>query len=290
MNKLKTTFAKKDIQNRFNISLATVNNWIKTGVIPSPKDGYYTKDVYSALITSIETSTNRLQSRANRSYQKSSDLIFLGIKDKKRKELLVKLIEDFETSNLSILEATACLGKQILINNNLYNKNSEIFTKINSIYNGKNIFQNFHIENKNDDILGAFYQSVQSIACKSKDGSFYTPAELLTSIEIPLKAKVLDPCCGSGSILINTLTKQHNPSNIFAFDIDETALLICYINLVLFFEDAFISPHIERRDLIFTNTSDLFNQNKEKYVPILIYQIPNTIISRKVFMEFFASA
>ena len=143
MNKLKTTFAKKDIQNRFNISLATVNNWIKTGVIPSPKDGYYTKDAYSALITSIETSTNRLQSRANRSYQKSSDLIFLGIKDKKRKELLVKLIEDFETSNLSILEATACLGKQILINNNLYNKNSEIFTKINSIYNGKNIFQNF---------------------------------------------------------------------------------------------------------------------------------------------------
>ena len=237
MNKLKTTFVKKDIQNRFNISLATVNNWIKTGVIPSPKGGYYTKDVYSALITSIETSTNRLQARANRSYQNSSNLMFLGIKDKKRKELLVKLIEEFENSNLSIPEAVACLGKQILINNNLYDKNSEIFTKINSIYNGKNIFQNFHIENKNDDILGAFYQSVQSIACKSKDGSFYTPAELLTSIEIPLKAKVLDPCCGSGSILINTLTKQHNPSNIYAFDIDETALLICYINLVLFFED-----------------------------------------------------
>lgn len=265
MNKLKTTFAKKDVQNRFNISLATVNNWIKTGVIPSPKDGYYTKDVYSALITSIETSTNRLQSRANRSYQNSSDLIFLGIEDKKRKELLVKLIEEFENSNLSIQEAVACLGKQILINNNLYDKNSEIFTKINSIYNGKNIFQNFHIENKNDDILGAFYQSVQSIACKSKDGSFYTPAKLLTSIEIPLEAKVLDPCCGSGSILINTLTKQHNPSNIYAFDIDETALLICYINLVLFFEDTFISPHIEQRDLIFTDTNNLFNQDKEKY-------------------------
>ena len=290
MDSVKTTFTKKDIQHRFNISLATVNNWIRTGEIPSPKDGRYTKDVYFALITSIETSTNRLQSRANRSYQKSSDIIFLGIKDKKRKELLINLIEAFETSNLSIQEAVACLGKQILINNNLYDKNSEIFTKINSIYNGKNIFKNFHIENNNDDILGAFYQSVQSIACKSKDGSFYTPAELLASIKIPPEAKVLDPCCGSGSILINTLTNQHNPTNIYAFDIDETALLICYINLVLFFKDSFISPHIERYDLIFTDTSDLFNQNKEKYVPILIYQIPNTIISRKVFMEFFASA
>ena len=114
MNNLKTAFAKKDIQNRFNISLATVNNWIKTGVIPSPKDGYYTKDVYSALITYIETNTNRLQSRANRSYQNSSYLIFLGIKDKKRKKLLAKLIEEFENSNLSIPKAVACLGKQIL--------------------------------------------------------------------------------------------------------------------------------------------------------------------------------
>ena len=29
MNNLKASFVKEDIQNRFNISLATVNNWIK---------------------------------------------------------------------------------------------------------------------------------------------------------------------------------------------------------------------------------------------------------------------
>ena len=86
MNNLKSTFAKKDIQNRLNISLATVNNWIKTGVIPSPENGYYTKDVYSNLIKTIENSNDRLQSRANRSNQNSSNIIFLGIKDKKRKE------------------------------------------------------------------------------------------------------------------------------------------------------------------------------------------------------------
>ena len=265
MNNLKSTFAKKDIQNRLNISLATVNNWIKTGVIPSPENGYYTKDVYSNLIKTIENSNDRLQSRANRSNQNSSNIIFLGIKDKKRKELLLELVEEFKKNKLSVIESIACLGKQILIDNNLYDGKSEIYLKINKIYSGNNIFKNFHIENKNDDILGAFYQSIQSISSKSKDDSFYTPAEILTSITIPENAKVLDPCCGSGSILINTLSKNHNPDNIYAFDIDETALLICHINLILFFNNASISPHIKKHDLIFSEKMDLFSMDNEKY-------------------------
>lgn len=265
MNNAKVTFVKKDIQNKFDISLATVNNWIKTGVIPSPKDGIYTKDDYSALIKSIETDSSRLQSRANRFYQNSSTAVFLGIKDKKRKELLLKLIETFENNSLSIKEAVACLGRQILLSNDLYDEKSEIFIKINNIYNGINIFEDFYIENKDDDILGAFYQSVQTVSCKSKVGAFYTPSEILASIKIPLNAKVLDPCCGSGSILINTISKKHNPDKIYAFDIDEVALLICRINLVLFFNNPFISPHIEKHDLIFSSETDLFLQNNERY-------------------------
>ena len=265
MNELKTTFSREDIQDRFNISLATVNNWIKTGLIPPPINGGYTNEAYASLVSFVEMDTNKLKIRANRSHQNKKGIVFLGIKDKERKKLLIKLLKQFKNSNLSILEAVASLGKQILINNNLYNKNSEIYNKINRIYDSVNIFRNYHIKNKNDDILGAFYQSLQSISNKSKNGSFYTPAEMLTSINIPYNARVLDPCCGSGSILINTLSRQHNPSNIYAFDIDEIALLICHINLVLFFNDANITPHIEKHDLIFSDNLDLFNQNNEKY-------------------------
>ena len=82
---------------------------------------------------------------------------------------------------------------------------------------------------------------------------------------IPESAKVLDPCCGSGSILINTLSKNHNPDNIYAFDIDETALLICHINLILFFNNASISPHIKKHDLIFSEKMDLFSMDNKKY-------------------------
>ena len=106
MNNINTTFAKKDIQNRFNISLATVNNWIKTGVIPSPENGYYTKDVYSNLVKSIENNKGKLQSRANRSHLNTSNIIFLGIKEKKRKELLLELIEEFKKNDIQIIKST----------------------------------------------------------------------------------------------------------------------------------------------------------------------------------------
>ncbi len=261
----KKSFDKSDVQNRFNISLATVNNWIKTGLIPAPINGIYSNEVYTSLVAFVESSANKLKSRANRSYQNTSEIIFLDIKDKNRKELLIKLVEQFNNSNLSILEAVCCLAKQILMNNDLYIEHTEIYNKINKIYGGVNVFQSVYIENKNDDILGAFYQSIQSSATKSKDGSFYTPAKILSSIRIPLSAKILDPCCGSGSILINTLSKQHNPSNIYAFDVDEIALLICHINLVLFFNDANIAPHIEKHDLFFSDETDIFNQDNEKY-------------------------
>lgn len=210
MDKFQELFEKKDIQKKFQISLATVNNWIKTGIIPSPTNGFYTKEVFEDLIKSIETNMNKLHSRANRSFKNSSTLVYLGIKDKKRKTLLENLVKQFETTNISVKEAVVCLGKQILQNNNLYNKDSEIYEKLNQTYNGTNFFHDFYIENKNDDILGAFYQSIQSIANKSKDGSFYTPAEILKYIKIPVDSKVLDPCCGSGSILINTLSEKHN--------------------------------------------------------------------------------
>ena len=265
MDNLKTIFTKKDIQTRFNISLATINNWIKTGVIPPTINGSYTNEVYTLLVASIESNSNKLKTRANRSYQNTSEVIFLGIKDDERKKLLIKLIEQFKDSRLSVLEAICCLAKQILMDNGLYDEGFEICKKINKNYDGVNIFQNYHIENKNDDILGAFYQSIQTISSKSKNGSFYTPSEILSSINIPIDAKVLDPCCGSGSILINTLSKQHNPSSIYAFDIDEIALLICHINLILFFNDANITPHIEKHDLFFPNEIASFNKDNDYY-------------------------
>ncbi len=265
-------FTKKDVQEAFNISLETVNNWIKTGVIPAPEMSGYSQEVFTSLVREVEESSGKLMTRANRSYQNEKKIVFLGIKEKERCDLLMTLVEEYKSSRLSLMQAVALVGRQMLINNGLYKEDSEIYKKINiacgqgfekkgegaSFFSSS--FSSIHIENKNDDILGAFYQSLKSLASKAKSGAFYTPKELLETIKIPEDAKVLDPCCGSGSILLNTLSKHHNPSNIYAFDTDEIALLICHINLVLFFGDADITPHIEQHDLLFED-NDLFSYN-----------------------------
>ena len=94
----------------------------------------------------------------------------------------------------------------------------------------KNFFIRYEIPNLDDNILGAFYQSIQSVSQKSHKGSYYTPSELLTEIKIPPEKTILDPCCGSGGILLNVLDKTHNSTKIFARDIDETVLKMCFIN------------------------------------------------------------
>ena len=233
MNKIESkNYSKIDVCEKLNISLATFNNWIKTKLVSPPEKDLYSQEEYLEIVQKIKKST-KLKSRANRNQQESTYVTYLGIKKQERKDLLQQLISKYEDSNLSIFEGIRHLGTQILISNNLFDENTEIFSEIGKIEN--NIFKDFYIENEDDDILGAFYQSIQSIAAKSKQGSYYTPRELLENIKIPENQVVLDPCCGSGGILINVLSKNHIPEKIWAYDTDEIAILICKINLILFF-------------------------------------------------------
>lgn len=112
------------------------------------------------------------------------------------------------------------------------------------------LFSSFEIPNLNDDFLGAFYQSVQNLSQKSKTGSFYTPASILTEISIPGDKTVYDPCCGSGNILLNVLSKNHDTSLIFASDIDKTALKICEVNLAMYFQNPDIKATLFERSIL----------------------------------------
>lgn len=258
----KMSYTKKDIQEKFNVSQATVENWIKTGTLPPPSNGKYSDKIFYSIVKKIES--EKLKSRANRTYSKSSGTVYLGIKKKERKELLEKLVASFKESGISIDDAVRFLSVQILSCNGLCRKKTT----------DENPFKDFFIKNEDDDILGAFYQSVQSIGKKSKSGSFYTPPEILKNISIPEDAKVLDPCCGSGGILINSLSKKHDPEKIFAYDTDETALVICRTNLILFFNDEKISPHIEKHDLIFSYENENHSETESRKYDIIITNPP----------------
>jgi len=265
---------KEDIRDFLGISLATVNNWIKTSVIPSPDQGdKYSEESFHKVVSTIKSGSIKLNGRANRSQVDGKYITFLGIKDKDRKQLLLEVIDKYENSELSIHEGVIALSISILKSNNLFSEGSVIYKKIidwisqlNSSIEKLNLHFDYNIANLDDDFIGAFYQSIQSISERSNSGSYYTPSDLLKTIKIETNKNVIDPCCGSGGILLRILDKKHDPMLVFARDIDKIALHICEVNLVMFFNNENIKPNICCQDFIFQeNTVLLFNQTKEYY-------------------------
>jgi 16S rRNA G966 N2-methylase RsmD len=279
---------KEDLGEDLGVSLATVNNWIKTQVIPPPDiQNHYSKETYNFIIEAIKSNENRLNSRANRKHLDKNDICFLGITDKKRKKLLSMLISRLGNTNLTFNEGVLALSFSLLFSAGLIEKNWKINdssrmdkflsdwlkeTKEHKLI--QNLFSDIEIQNYDDDLLGAFYQSIQNISTRANTGSYYTPPYLLKGIKIKPNCSILDPCCGSGGILLNVLTKDHNPETIFAKDIDEIALKICYINLVLFFNNKNINPNISRQDITVETNEDLFIDNESREYDYIITNPP----------------
>jgi type I restriction-modification system DNA methylase subunit len=279
---------KETIGEKLGVSLATVNNWIKTQVIPLPDTGNcYSQVSFDYIIDKLKNTTDRLNSRANRSRQKKKEICYLGITDKDRRKLLETLVYDFEQSNLTVDDGVLALSLSILRSNNLTgmpwrrNANSKIdallsswMKKCNNPEFAGQLYSQYKIQNSDDDILGAFYQSLINVSQKSNKGSYYTPSELLKGIKINPNKTVLDPCCGSGSILLNVITKKHDQSKIFARDIDEIALKICFINLALFFHDNNITANISKQDITADNAVFLFSNTPNERFDYIITNPP----------------
>jgi hypothetical protein len=156
---------KDELSKELGISLATVNNWIKTQVIPSPDiQNYYSKETFNSIIKDINNNQKRLNSRANRKQSDKNDLCFLGIADKKRKELLSVLIQLFERNKLTFNEGILALSFSLLCSANLIDKNwkfnessrldkflSDWMKETKDYEFVKNLFLDFGIQNCNDD-------------------------------------------------------------------------------------------------------------------------------------------
>lgn len=266
----------KDIQNKLGISSATIHNWIKTGVIPAcPKDGYDESD-FLLLIDKIKNSEKRLRQGTNRTAKNDltkSSLIASSVKDRLILKQVLKLKIDFDYSNEEILYVIAIilLQRKNLINLSLrrskivIKSSSPVFTKflkqwVNScrtdltdLYR-KLLVLDFPVNSV--DYLGFVYESIRTLSEKAITGAFFTPSILTDDINIESDLRILDPCSGTGTLLLNSLSKNHNPSSIYLRDIDELALRIAKVNFVLFFNSV--------ENLINTKKSDITDLQSPK--------------------------
>jgi tRNA1(Val) A37 N6-methylase TrmN6 len=108
-----------------------------------------------------------------------------------------------------------------------------------------------------NDILGVIYQSLIAEGSKAENGSYYTPKKVVSEIVDSYVKKndlVLDPCCGTGQFLLSVAEKVKDPSKIWGFDIDEIAVRLARLNLLLHFSDVDFEPHIYHKNSL----TDLF--------------------------------
>lgn len=94
------------------------------------------------------------------------------------------------------------------------------------------------MQNTNDDILGQVY--MQWNQSNKYRGQFFTPKHVASMMAQCLnpKGRILDPCCGSGIMLVEAIKTMNNEAldnSLFCGqDIDITCVKMCALNLLFF--------------------------------------------------------
>ncbi len=253
---------KKLLANQFQISLATLSNWIRCGVI----DNDFEFDECTP--RKIE----RLESRANRLLSLKRQRLYLGIKKKERKTLLDSSVDQFSGSCLSLVDGVMALLYRLVVSASFVDEGcfyefwaedaKTLGIDKNRLVAVSQFFANFTIDYQPDDFAGAFYQSISSVGDRSKLGAFYTPANLLDTIKLREGETVYDPCCGSGGMLIALLHSKIESHLIYASDIDPIALMICKYNLILFYKNLEMKAHLFVQDVLDWDKKEVLNADR----------------------------
>ena len=110
------------------------------------------------------------------------------------------------------------------------------------------------------DFLGLLHQSLLSEGEKSRIGSYYTPKFIVDEVvKQNLKGNyiVLDPCCGTGQFLLLASERIDNPSQLWGFDIDKSAVRLARINLLLKFPQLKFKPNIFHRNSLLEDSNGI---------------------------------
>ncbi len=91
----------------------------------------------------------------------------------------------------------------------------------------------FSVDEQTDGrTLAINYEISLSESYRNKEGIYYTPETIVKDMLSSISAEdvgnklFLEPCCGCGNFVIAAIKRGIRPENIYAFDIDETAVAI----------------------------------------------------------------
>jgi len=271
------------------VSNATIRNWIRHKYLSPINDRNNILFDYKEVKKLKENITNgdigRLNKRANK---RNSQKTFIPkeYKNENNNDFHITFLTDYISKNsLSVIETIFLLSLNLLFRENLvftanindllsfkesYYKNIYLLRILENFFQSIKGFSKEHHYKKlleqeiplHNDILGLIYQSIKSEGEKAKQGSYYTPKQIVDEIieeYVKENFKILDPCCGTGQFLLNASVFISNPNNIYGFDIDPIAVFIAKINLIIKFKAFDFNPNIfEKNTLLEIDSSSLF--------------------------------
>ena len=257
------------------ISKASIKNWVKQGYISVQEENLYSKSQLHELEKKIVNGEiDRLNSRANKSNSLKKFIPTEYINNAESRNAIENVIEYIIRYNIKPSQAMFLLSINILVKNreiDINNLSKALEFNSSDYFKRKNIYMELRewyldISNKKidinnkycnyllnfelpvgRDILGIIYQSIISEGKKSSLGSYYSPKNIVESMVedgIQSSGKVLDPCCGTGQFLLSMAEKVDDPTRIWGVDIDEIAVRIARVNILLFYKDQDFKPNI----------------------------------------------
>jgi hypothetical protein len=250
----------KEAAELLGVSGATVTNWVKLGVLPL-SENVSKKRIDKSFILKfkekiISGKSEKLKSRANKVHV-NKRRIHKEINDPNLEQFLSKVDEITSGDNYESILISLAIDLLKINSINTINKsnkwvelcNSEIDLWKSDVKN----FRKYDIEIPENacgilDILGKTYQHISESHAKAIGGVFYTPEAISKKIvndNLRKEGVFLDPCCGSGSFLIQALLKKIKDKDeiiypcLYGFDVDPIAVHICRINLLILGRDSF---------------------------------------------------
>ena len=85
---------------------------------------------------------------------------------------------------------------------------------------------------------------------KSQKGAYYTPSTIVNEIVseyVKKDSKVFDPCCGTGQFLLAFAEVVENPVDIYGIDLDEVAVRIARLNILIKFKNTNLNMYFSKR-------------------------------------------
>ena len=256
----KKVFNIETAASLLEVSTATVRNWVKSGLLSKidKNSGYIfdRKDIDELRISKGQSCV--LNKRANKIKSKK---VFVPREyinresDLSRLNHIVQFVQENQipiSSTLFLLSVNFLKREKILIQKKDFSCTNKYIQKEILLWrkeiDGYEKYSSFLLDcdlPECRDVLGALYQSLLFEGEKSRQGSYYTPENIVNDMVkeyTKSDSKVFDPCCGTGQFLLAYADIVKNPLNIYGIDIDRIAVKISRLNILVKYKNKEFAP------------------------------------------------